>query len=171
MGDLSEEQFRWRPTSGPQSVGWNLWHIGRWDDFLGEVLLARTSSLSHLGPATQIWKSRNVAGQWGLRSGELGVLDSGTGLGDAEATAISLPNKESVVAYVDEAFGQLDRVVGELDDSLLPQVVPGSVLFPSQVRQDTYGDNLLLWITHAFEHLGTMIALKGMLGLQGSVGD
>ncbi len=62
-------------------------------------------------------------------------------------------------------------MVGELDDSLLPQIVPGSLLFPSQARPDTYADNILSWIEHVYEHLGTMEALKGMLGLRGSVGD
>jgi DinB family protein len=56
VGELSQEQFRWRPTHGPQSIGWNLWHIARWNDYLAEVLLQQTASLSHLGPARQVWK-------------------------------------------------------------------------------------------------------------------
>ena len=61
VGELSQEQFRWRPTQGPQSIGWNLWHIARWDDYLAEVLLHHTPSLGHLGPARQVWKERNIA--------------------------------------------------------------------------------------------------------------
>ncbi len=39
VDELSEDQFRWRPSPGPQSIGWNLWHVARWDDYLAEVLL------------------------------------------------------------------------------------------------------------------------------------
>src|SRR3981081_5167 len=77
--ERSEEQFRWRPVPGPQSIGWNLWHIAKWDDFMAEALVARTPSLSHLGPARQIWDSRQIADQWGWKSGRIGLLDGGTG--------------------------------------------------------------------------------------------
>src|SRR6202521_1072908 len=72
VGELSEEQFRWRPDRGPQSIGWNLWHIAKWDDFMAEALVARTPSLSHLGPARQIWDSRQIADQWGWGASEAG---------------------------------------------------------------------------------------------------
>lgn len=168
---LSEEQFQWRPATGPQSIGWNLWHVARWDDFLAEVLVARTSALSNIGPPKQVWKSRSLATHWGLHRNKLGIEDAGTGLDDSEAAAIAMPGKDVVVGYVTEAFGHLDRVLGEMADSLLPEILPGALLFPSQLRQDTYGDNIVIWLKHAWEHLGMMEALKGMQGLRGSVGD
>jgi uncharacterized damage-inducible protein DinB len=42
VGELSQEQFRWRPTRGPQSIGWNLWHVVRWDDYIADFLLQQT---------------------------------------------------------------------------------------------------------------------------------
>lgn len=39
--DLTEERFHWGPNRGLQSIAWQLWHIARWDDFLGEVLIGR----------------------------------------------------------------------------------------------------------------------------------
>jgi hypothetical protein len=169
VAELSEEQFRWRPTPGPQSIGWNLWHIAKWDDFMAEALVARTPSLSHRGPAQQIWKSRHVADQWGWAASNLGFLDGGTGLPDEEAAALVLPAKQDVVAYSTDAFRHLDEVVSDLDDSLLPQVVPGTVIYPPDEKQDTYGNNVVVWLNHCYEHLGTMEALKGMLGMRGAV--
>jgi len=84
-------------AKGAQSIGWNLWHVARWDDFLSEVLVARTSSLSHLGPPKQVWKLRNLSAQCGLDVGKLGVEDAGTGIEDAVAAAIAFPEKDSVV--------------------------------------------------------------------------
>lgn len=169
VGDLSEEQFRRRPPAGPQSIGWNLWHIAKWDDFMAEAMVARTPSLSHLGPAHQIWNSRNVGDQWGWHTGRLGIEDGGTGLADDDAAAMTLPAKPHVLAYAAEAFRHLEDVLGELDDSLLPQVLPGALLFPTHVQQGTYGDNLVIWMNHGYEHLGTMEALKGLLGQRGGV--
>jgi DinB superfamily len=42
--ELPQDQFRWRPTPGPQSIGWNLWHAARWDDYLAQVLVEETTS-------------------------------------------------------------------------------------------------------------------------------
>jgi hypothetical protein len=167
--DLAEEQFRWRPDPGPQSIGWNLWHIAKWDDFMAEALVARTLSLSHRGPARQIWNSRGIADQWGWQTGHLGFLDGGTGLPDEEAAALLLPAKQDVVVYATDAFKELEEVASELDDSLLAETVPGTIIYPPDEKQDTYGNYLMVWLNHCYEHLGTMEAIKGMLGMRGAV--
>src|ERR1700730_13491211 len=158
--ELSEEQFRWSPASGPQAIGWNLWHIAKWDDFMAEALVSRTASLSHLGPAHQIWNSRKVGDQWGWPSGRLGLEDGGTGLAEDDAAALKLPGKQDVVAYSTAAFRHLENVVSELDDSLLPEVVPGPIIYPNDAQADTYGNYVVSWMNHGYEHLGTMEAIK-----------
>jgi hypothetical protein len=112
-----------------------------------------------------------VAGNWGLGGVDLGVEEAGTGLTDGDAGAIPLPDKDVVVGYVTEAFAHLDRVLDGVDDSILPRTVPAAVLYPSQLQPDTYADNIMIWLQHANTHLGTMQALKGMLGLRGSLSD
>jgi DinB superfamily len=170
VDELSQEQFRWRPAQGPQSIGWNLWHIARWDDYLAEVLLSQTPSLGHLGPARQVWNERNVAAQWGLDSVDLGLEDGGTSLTDLQAAAMTFPSKEAVIDYAEEAFDHLDAILPELDDSLIPQVLP-TVTTEAFPTHDPYGVTVMEMFRHACEHLGTMQALKGMLGLRGSVTD
>jgi hypothetical protein len=170
VGELSEEQFQWRPSPGPQSIGWNLWHIARWDDYFAEVLVAGTPSLASLGPPRQIWKSREVARRWGLDPADLGLEEGGTYLTEQAAAAINLPSKKEVIDYATEAFDHLDRVLPELDDSLLETILPSikTEAFPDDY---SYGDNTQEFLIHAYEHLGTMQALKGMLGFRGSVTD
>ena len=170
VGELSQEQFRWRPTQGPQSIGWNLWHIARWDDYIAEVLLQHTPSLSYLGPARQVWKERNIATHWGLDSVDLGLEDGGTSLTDLQAAAMTFPSKEAVVEYAKGAFEHLDAILPELDDSLIPHVLP-TVTTEAFPTHDPYGVTVMEMFRHACEHLGMMEAVKGMLGLRGSVTD
>ena len=136
---------------------------------MAEALMIRTPSLSHLGPAHQVWNLRRVGSQWGWQAGRLGVHDGGTGLADEDAAALKLPAKQEVVAYAIEAFAHLENVVSELDDSLVPTVVPGPIIYPTDQKQDTYGSNLVIWMNHGYEHLGTMEAIKGLLGMRGAV--
>jgi hypothetical protein len=170
VGELSEEQFRWRPTPGPQSIGWNLWHIARWDDYFAEVLVAGTPSLSSFGPPRQVWKSGDVARRWGLDPAALGLEEGGTYLTDLDAAAITLPSKSDVIDYATQAFEHLDRVLPALEDSLIERILPSikTEAFPDDY---SYGDNAQEFLIHAYEHLGTMQALKGMLGFRGSVTD
>jgi hypothetical protein len=170
VDELSQDQFRWRPTRGPQSIGWNLWHIARWDDYLAEVLLQQTPSLGHLGPATQVWIERNVAALWSLDSVDLGLEDGGTSLTDAQAAAMTFPSKEAVIEYAEGAFDHLDAILPELDDSLILQVLP-TVTTEAFPTHDPYGITVMEMFKHACEHLGMMEAVKGMLGLRGSVTD
>jgi DinB superfamily len=168
--ELTEDHFRWRASRGPQSIGWNLWHIARWDDYLAEALVQHTPSLSHLGPARQQWNAGNFASRWGLDSADLGLEDGGTGLADLEAAAMTLPSKEAVVEYAEQAFEHLDSILPELDDSLIPQVLP-TITTEAFPTHDPYGVTVVEMFRHACEHLGTMQALKGMLGMRGSVTD
>ena len=168
--ELSEEQFRWRPAQGPQSIGWNLWHIARWDDYLAEVLVQQTPSLGHLVPARQVWNERNIATKWGLDSADLGLEDGGTSLTDAQAAAMTFPSKAAVIEYAEEAFDHLDAVLPDLDDFLIPRILP-TVTTEAFPTHDPYGVTVVEMFRHTCEHLGTMEALKGMLGLRGSVTD
>ena len=170
VDELSQEQFRWRPAQGPQSTGWNLWHIARWDDYLAEVLVQHTPSLGHLGPASQVWNERNIATEWGLDSADLGLEDGGTSLTDLQAAAMTFPSKAAVVEYAERAFDHLDAILPELDDSLIPRVLP-TVTTEAFPTHDPYGVTVVEMFRHTCEHLGTMEALKGMLGLRGSVTD
>jgi hypothetical protein len=83
---------------------------------------------------------------------------------------MTFPSKEAVIEYAQLAFDHLDAILPELDDSLIPQVLP-TVTTESFPMHDPYGVTVVEMFRHACEHLGTMEALKGMLGLRGSVTD
>jgi hypothetical protein len=117
-----------------------------------------------------VWSERNVAARWGLDSIDLGLEDGGTSLTDVQAAAMTFPSKEAVIECAEAAFDHLDAILPDLDDALVPQVLPTvtTEAFPSH---DPYGVTVMEMFRHCCEHLGTMQALKGMLGLRGSVTD
>ncbi len=83
---------------------------------------------------------------------------------------MTFPSKAAVIEYAEEAFDHLDAILPELHDALIPNVLP-TVTTEAFPTHDSYGVNVLEMFRHACEHLGTMEALKGMLGLRGSVTD
>jgi hypothetical protein len=117
-----------------------------------------------------VWNEREIATRWGLDSVDLGLEDGGTSLTDLQAAAMTFPSKEAVVEYAEGAFAHLDAILPKLNDALLPQVLP-TVTTEAFPTHDPYGVTVLEMFRHACEHLGTMQALKGMLGLRGSVTD
>ena len=138
---------------------------------MAEGLIGRSPSLRDLGPAIQIWKSRELASRWGLGATELGVEEGGTRLAEVDASAVRFPPKSQIAEYATEAFNYLDSALEQLDDSQLLITLPGLPLYPGSEQADSYGENVVNWMEHAYRHLGTMEALKGMLGLRGSVDD
>jgi hypothetical protein len=100
----------------------------------------------------------------------LGLEDGGTSLTDIQAAALTFPSKDAVIEYAQAAFDHLDLILPELDDSLMPQILP-TVTTEAFPTHDSYGVTVVEMFRHACEHLGTMQALKGMLGMRGSVTD
>jgi len=117
-----------------------------------------------------MWNELNIPTRWGLGSVNLGLEDGGTSLTDSEAAAMTFPSKAAVVEYTDAAFDHLDAILPELDDSLIPEVLP-TVTTEAFPIHEPYGVTVVEMFRHACEHLGTMEALKGMLGFRGSVTD
>jgi hypothetical protein len=117
-----------------------------------------------------VWNELDIATRWGLDSVDLGLEDGGTSLTDLQAAAMTFPSRKAVIEYAEGAFAHLDAILPELNDALIPRVLP-TVTTEAFPTHDPYGVTVVEMFRHACEHLGTMQALKGMLGLRGSVTD
>jgi hypothetical protein len=96
----------------------------------------------------------------------LGRNETGWGLDDDASAALSLPAKDDVIGYAAEAFGGAAEVFAGLrDDELL---LPTDNIYGDDegwVVLDHFG-----WYTgHGGRHLGMTEALKGVLGMRGTV--
>ena len=161
--DLTNEQFAKPLHRSVHSIGWQLWHIARWDDRFAEILLEKLPDLARdHGPARQLWKEESIGERWGFPVGNMGLRDTGTHMKDEDADQLSLPSKPEVVDYARRAFAFADEIAGSLTDSLI------LMESPSDPDHESVGQNLMYWIDHVNRHLGMMEAMKGQLGLTGS---
>jgi uncharacterized damage-inducible protein DinB len=164
VDDLTEEQLAKPVHPAVHSIGWQLWHTARWEDRFAEILLARLPELATKhGPARQLWNSESIGERWGLPVATMGYRDTGTSMEDAAAEQMRLPAKAEVVDYARRAFAYVDEVCGSLTDEMLLSELPGDP------DHDSVGQNLMLYLEHVNRHLGMMEAMKGQLGLIGSV--
>ena len=163
IDDLTDAQFAKPLHSSVHSIGWQLWHIARWDDRFAEILLENLPELARAhGPARQLWKSESIGERWGFPVGNMGVRDTGTDMKDEDADQLTLPAKAAVVDYARRAFAFADEVCGSLTDQLILIESPGDP------DHESVGQNVMYWIDHVNRHLGMMEAMKGQLGLTGS---
>ena len=164
VDDLTPEQFEQSVHPALHSIGWQVWHIARWEDRFGEILVERLPNLAGpTGQSNQIWADESIGERWGLPVGKMGVRDTGTSMPDDAAEDVQLPAKAEVVDYARRVFARVDELVRSLPDDVLLAVLPGDP------DRDTTGDNVIIYMEHVARHLGTIEAMKGQLGMRGSV--
>lgn len=164
VDDLDDERFRARPGAKAPAIAFHLWHTARWADMLQGRLGELAPALERVTTRDQIWDARGLAEAWGLGT-ELGKGATGMGLDDDASAALHLPAGGEVASYAREAFTAAEDALRSIGDAEL--------LLPTADFYDE-GDWVVLdhfcWhLAHAGRHLGMIEALKGVLGLEGTV--
>jgi hypothetical protein len=165
LADVTDDILLMRPGERAPSIGFHIWHIARWADRFQAWFPGSADSLARLGPNEEIWMRDDLAGAWGLTA-SLGRQDTGWGLDDEASASLSLPSKDHLVAYASEAFDAATAVLSGLHD--------GELLDPTGNIYDADEDWIVLdhfhWYRgHGARHLGMIEALKGILGMRGTV--
>lgn len=156
---LSEDQMGWQPRPGAPAINFHLWHIARFADIV-QATVAPVVGL----PAEEIWVQAGLHGAWGMPDVEtLGWNSTGMGMADDATADLPLP-AHALREYAHRAFGAANAVYAALDDTT----------FQTQLtdyfdKQRAAGDVLIGHVSHVSRHLGSMEALKGAMGLKGSV--
>jgi len=164
VADLSGEQLGWRPDLHAPPIAFHLWPMARWADRVQATLPAMSAALGQrLGPGDEIWITNALARQWGWQTGDLGYGQTGMELGDELAAELQLPPKDMLCGYAHQAFAAADRAIGALDDQLLQE--RGVDIYG---RVNSVGYVVLVHLSHASRHLGTIEGLRGMQGLRGT---
>ena len=143
------------------SIGFNLWHVARWDDSLFPQMATFIPDLAApLGSPEQLWVREDLAKKWLLPS-DLGGGAAGTGLPQDTAHGLVLPARAELVDYATRVFDEFAERIALLDSAGLALKIP-----PKNER--TVGHWVLYYWEHAARHLGMMEALRGVFGESGS---
>ena len=155
--DLADQELGWTAAPGTPSVGFHLWHVARWSDFLHEVLS---------GVGGQLWDSEGLALAWGLDDAGLGYAATGMGMDDDASARLALPPKALLLGYVRKTFSVADEAVGFLDERGMQMVYSGSRAAEYYGGEYPFSYNVLRELRHQNRHLGMIECLRGIMGLR-----
>ncbi len=154
---LTDEQLRWTPNATTPSVGFHVWHLARWADYLQELINGRGS---------QLWEQEGLAAQWDLATAGLGYAQTGMSMDDQSAVTLRLPPKDLLLDYARRVFALAQQAVARIDDQQFHDIYEG--WHGENWHAGHIGPITLTWMTHDNRHLGMIEGLVGVQGLQGS---
>ena len=146
---LDEHQIAWRPNRTTLSIGFHVWHLARWADYLQEMITGDG----------QIWEAEELAARWGLGGAGLGMSD------DASAS-LPLPEKDVLLDYARRAFSAAEQAVAAIGDDQFHRIVQDR--HESVGKEAEIGDIVLNWWKHDNRHLGMIECMLGNQGLHGT---
>lgn len=158
VGELDDEQLRWKPKGYPTSIGFHLWHLARESDNLRAEILFRYPQLGpEFGQGVEIWQQQALAQKWGFPRGLQETL--GSGLSDETAASLPIPGKEDLLGYLHASYKAIEAFV-ELLDTKYASIDP----LDENLRKaiEIIRLNLLEYLAHDCRHLGMMECLKGL---------
>jgi hypothetical protein len=177
---LSETQLSQKPGPTSPPIGWHLWHASRWADRLQASFEIENLEGTYHGPLkTEYWETDNIAQEWELSKGSLGLLETGATMTVEAAVTVASIGKSKLITHANRAFGAAEEAMSKIDDGMLNQsrysILPELQNVPNEQpvyvgdRQTTICDDFLFHLSHMGRHLGMMEALQGSLfGVSGS---
>ena len=157
LDGLDDRHIMWRPNNTAPCIGFHLWHLARWADYLQEMI-TETSG--------QIWEAEGLAEEWDLRDADLGFAQTGMGLDDDASASLRLPVKDVLLDYARKAFAKADQVVGTMADEDFHRTVQDRL--EAEGKEVEIGDAVLSWLKHDNRHLGMIECMLGVQGLHGT---
>ena len=154
---LTDEQMDWTPNDTTPSIGFHVWHLARWADYLQEMINGRGS---------QVWEKEGLGAKWALETNTLGFAETGSYMDDKAATTLRMPGKAMLLDYARRAFAASQEAVNSINDEQF-----------YRIYEDFYGENwndgqigptISGWISHDNRHLGMIECLVGVQGMHGS---
>jgi DinB superfamily len=153
---LDEQQITWRPNLTTLSIGFHVWHLARWADYLQEMLT----------DDGQIWEAEELAALWGLGGACLGFAETGMGMSDDASASLPLPGKDALLDYARRAFVAAEQAVAAIGDDEFHRLVQDR--HESVGKEGAIGDIILNWWKHDNRHLGMIECMLGAQGLHGT---
>lgn len=158
--DLDDAALRER-SGRSNSVGFNLWHIARWADWL-QAQIAGTRGLDE----RSIWEREGLPSRWGWDSAKLGAWETGMGMDEGVSAQLPLPARSEIERYARASLSALDTCVAGLDaESFDTPLKSGKT---NEMKDATIGSWIVSILVHANRHLGMIESMKGASGRRGT---
>ena len=157
VGGLTDEQIEWTPNATTPSVGFHVWHLARWADYLQELINGRGS---------QLWELDGLAERWNMQTKSLGYAETGMEMDEKSAAALRLPEKGALIDYTSRSFAAAQETVAKIGDNEFFDVY--ECLHGENWHDGHIGPIIVTWMTHDNRHLGMIECLIGFQGQSGS---
>jgi hypothetical protein len=157
MVDLSDEQIGWTPNATTPPIGFHVWHLARWADYLHEMIDGRGS---------QLWEKEELAARWNMETASLGYAQTGMSMDDQTAVALRMPGKDLLLDYARRAFAAAQHAVEGISDQDFYKIYEG--FHGENWLGGQIGPIISTWMTHDNRHLGMIECLVGVQGIHGS---
>ncbi len=149
--DLIQEQLAWRPSSSANSIGYTLWHVGRVEDNFIQRFILR---------GDEVWAAKGWQDKFGYETRGIG-----TGFTTDETEQVPIVPADTLGSYLNEVRASTLGYMKDLDWGTLNHK-PREDRFPEWSIQTI----LRQLIAHSNQHLGEINYIRGLMGLEGSLG-
>ena len=154
---LTDEQIVWTPNETTPSIGFHIWHLARWADYLQEMINGRGS---------QLWEKEGLAARWDMETASLGYAQTGMSMDDKTAMILRIPTKALLLDYARRAFASAQQAVERISDAEFYKTYEG--LHGENWHDGHIGPIISTWMTHDNRHLGMIECLIGIQGMHGT---
>lgn len=149
LGDLSEEQFYFRPSETTNHIAFTAWHWVRTEDNVVQFVLQRQQT---------VWVMDQLDERWGLPR-----VAQGTGMPIEEAAALRVPSVGEFLEYARKVWAATNRYLDAVTEEELSRVTKISPFGEIPVLQGL-GQTVLV---HGNQHLGEIWLIRELQGLKG----
>jgi hypothetical protein len=157
VADLTDEQIAWSPNLTTPSIGFHVWHLARWADYLQEIINGR---------GTQVWERESLAARWNLQTHSLGYAQTGMEMSEQDAVSFRAPDKRALLDYAQSAFTAAQHAITKIADANFFDVY--ETFHGENWHDGQIGPIIVTWMTHDNRHLGMVECLVGLQGERGS---
>lgn len=151
LGELSPEQLNEVPGGKTVSAGFNGWHTWRTMDNIVNFVFQRKQPL---------WLEKGYCERMGLPK-----VDQGTGMSLADAQALTINDKEALLAYGRDVGADTVAFLKDVPTDTLEEVQ----LIKPLGEMPRWRVFRQVVMTHGFMHLGEINMYRGLKGLQFSI--
>jgi DinB superfamily len=157
VAGLTDEQIVWTPNETTPSIGFHIWHLARWADYLQEIIN---------GLGSQLWEKEGLAARWDMETESLGYAQTGMSMDDKTAMTLRIPTKDLLLDYARRAFASAQQAVERISDAEFYKIYEG--LHGENWHDGHIGPIISTWMTHDNRHLGMIECLIGIQGMHGT---